>query len=344
MSINKVDVSVNYYGKPYQTIVTLLTLWKHSRQHIGTIYLVIEKNQPYQQYGGVKLLQWALKQLPVEYYYPVHFYYHGSPPIDSLGDRDTRYGLKYQYGLENTDKKFHFLSHNDCLYQADLLGMMLEQVNDAEEEIAGVGMIGQCWNCPALAAQKCDGSRFEQFQPKPQEYRDLLNKYLNVISLPPAREAIHYNLIEKGQTYPLPECRLNEYACLINTELYQKLAYPKGKMLPLGAAWHGTDWGTVWFYEMVNSGYKFLHFPFDPHMVHAPFTPAKSGHVSDNNPEEYSKTEENAHQFLQKDFPELAYIPSMVRFSIALNKPWTIIRRFFEKAKARLSFFVQSPR
>ena len=337
MNITKVDVSVNYYGKPYQTIVTLLTLCKYSRQHIENIYLVVEKQQPFDQYGEFKLLKWALKDLPVHYYFPDHFYYHGSPPIESLNEADKRYGLKYQYGLEKTDKVFHFLSHNDCLYKADLLGMMLQQVKKSEGEVAGVGMIGQCWNCPALFAQVCDRSRLEQFHPSAEEYLNIMEQY--PVPMASARKAIHYNLIKRGYTYPLPECRLNEYACLVNANLYQQLTQPRGVILPLGAAWHGTDWGTVWFYSMVNAGYKFIHFPFEPHMAHAPFTPAKSGHVSDHDSIEYYKNEENAQQYLQKEFPAAVAFPLKVRLAAMLYPHKVAAQRFSVKVKDRILSF-----
>lgn len=327
MKTHKVDISINYYGKPYQTLVTLLTLWKHSRHHIDTIYLVIEKQQPYTQYGVIKTMQWALRHLPVRYRYATHFYYAGSPPLASLNDPEMRYGLKYQYGLEKTTNKFHFLTHNDCLYKDDLLGMMLEQVSDSGEEIAGVGMIGQCWNCPAFFAKVCDGSRFERFRPTPAELLNLVNQY------PPPRASLHYDLIEQGYTHPLPECRLNEYACLVNAEQYQKLTQPNGKIVPLGAAWHGTDWGTIWFHDMVNLGYKFVHFPFEQHMTHAPFTPSKSGHMSDHDPNEYQKTEENAWHYLQKEFPEALQVPLTVKLAAFLYQCQAITQRLPGKAK-----------
>jgi hypothetical protein len=330
MNTNKVDVSLNYYGKPYQTLVTLLTLWKHSSQHIDTIYLVIEKQQPYAQYGVLKMMQWALRHLPLRYYYATHFYYAGSPPLASLNDPEKRYGLKYQYGLEKTDKKFHFLTHNDCLYKDDLLGMMRDQVSHSVEDIAGVGMVGQCWNCPAFFAKVCDSSRFEHFQPTSEELRSLVDQYH------PPRAAIHYDLIEKGYVYPLPECRLNEYACLVNSERYQQLTRPQGEILPLGASWHGTDWGAIWFHDMVNAGYKFINFPFEPHMVHAPFTPSKSGHKSDKDPNEYFKTEENARQYLQQEFPEALVVPAMVKFSAFLSQCQATAQRFPGKARRYL--------
>ncbi len=330
MSTNKVDVSINYYGKPYQTLVTLLTLWRHSRQHIGTIYIVIERQQPYGQYGSIRLLQWALQDLPIHYYFANQFYYHGSPAIDSLSDPKIRYDLKYQYGLEKTNKRYHFLSHNDCLYEDDLLGSLLAQVESSNEIVAGVGLIGQCWNCPAFSAQLCDGSRFEEFRPTGAQNLTLVDRYK------PPRAKIHYALIETGYNHPLPECRLNEYACLVNAEQYKALTLPRGKMLPLGAAWHGTDWGAVWFHDMVNAGYKFINFPFEPKMTHAPFTPTKSGHTSDRDSDEYFKIESKARQYLAAEFPDALVIPISVRIAAWFYQGKATARRFPEKLKSAI--------
>ncbi|TDB69217.1 hypothetical protein [Arundinibacter roseus] len=337
MKIGKVDVSINYYGKPYQTLVTILTLWKHSAHHIDRIFLVIEKEQPYQQYGSIRILQNALKDLPVTYYFSSSFYYHGSPPLEFLQIPEKRYGLKYQFGLEKTDKPYHFLSHNDCLYQADLLGMMIRQVEEAptEAEVAGIGMIGQCWNCPAFFSKQCDGSRFEQFKPTASELLQLVENY------PPPRAAIHHRLIQDGYVHPLPECRLNEYACLVNAEKYKALTMPKGAILPLGASWHGSDWGAVWFYQMYHLGYKFIHFPFEPHMQHAPFSEAKSGHMSDHNRVEYFETESRARNFLTTNFPELRLSTLDVRVRAGLFQAQQQGRRLPGKLRSQVKVLLK---
>lgn len=330
MKTNKVDVSINYYGKPYQTLVTLLTLWKHSQQHIGTIYLVVERQQPYDQYGSIKMLQWALRRLPIQYYFAKRFYYHGSPTTDLLDDPQIRYDLKYQYGLEKTNKRYHFLSHNDCLYKEDLLGSLIAQTNASEEEVAGVGLIGQCWNCPAFSAQLCDGSRFEEFRPTTAENLALVDRY------EPPRAAIHYALIEAGYNHPLPECRLNEYACLVNADQYKALTVPIGKILPLGAAWYGTDWGAVWFYNMVNAGYKFINYPFEPQMTHAPFTPTRSGHTSDRDSDEYFKIEIKAREYLAVEFPTVLTVPIPILYKTWLYQSQVDTIKQLKKLKSRI--------
>ena len=36
----KVDVAVNVYGKPYQTVLSILSLLKYSKNHINNIYII----------------------------------------------------------------------------------------------------------------------------------------------------------------------------------------------------------------------------------------------------------------------------------------------------------------
>jgi hypothetical protein len=326
--MQKVDVCINYYGKPYQTAVTLLSLWKHSSRHIDKVFVIIEKVQPYDEYGSVPLLKYVLKDLPVEYVYPKHFYYAGCPPLSWLDDPEKRYGLKYQFAFENSTSKYLFLTHNDCLYNSDLIGKMLPSMQD--EKVAGVGLIGQCWNCPAMSAKLCNGDKFESYKPNAKELRELTIKYS------PPREEIHLELIDNGFVHPLPECRLNEYACLINVEAYQRNVFPKGDILPLGGNWHGTDWGTIWFYEMYNRGYQFIHFPFEPDMIHAPFSNNGSGHVADSDLDLYKQTENQAHDYLLKNSIIDGDIPFLVSLQQTQIKANLLIEKIIKKVKSRL--------
>src|SRR5665647_1201839 len=42
----KVDVAINYFGKPYQTLLTIESLLEHSDRHLDLIYLIKEPQQP----------------------------------------------------------------------------------------------------------------------------------------------------------------------------------------------------------------------------------------------------------------------------------------------------------
>lgn len=293
--MKKVDVCLNFYGKPYQTIVTLSSLWEHSKKHIDRIFIIVERQQPHNHYNGVYILKHYLKDMPITYFTPKYFYDGvGSPPVEWLQDPEKRYGLNFQYALEKSDKNLMFITHNDCLYKEDLLGKMLARLKAEKtvEKVAGIGLIGQCWNCPAFEAQVCDSNRFHEYQPDSHQLTNLIEKF------PPVRRAIHEQLIDNGYLHPLPECRLNEYACLINVPYYNKEVYPGSNVRPFGGSWHGTDTGAVWFYEMYNLGYKFINFPFEPAMIHAPFADNGSGHKGNSNQSLYQRTEAAAREYL----------------------------------------------
>jgi hypothetical protein len=292
--MRKVDICMNYYGKPYQSIVTLRSLWQQSSEHIDRIYVIIEKKQPHDRYDSIAILKFYLRDLPIIYFTPAYFYLGvGSPPTDWMEDPEKRYGLNFQYAFEHSDKEFLFVTHNDCLYKSDLLGKMLFSLEaSGGKGVAGIGLIGQCWNCQAFSAKLCNSEVFEQYRPDKAELVQLVDTY------PAPRTKIHHSLIDMNHIHPLPECRLNEYACLINTRIYNKEVMPKGNVVPFGGSWHGTDTGAAWFYDMFNMGYEFINFPFEPHMTHAPFSVTGSGHMNDSNEDFYNRSETNAYNYL----------------------------------------------
>jgi len=46
---NKIDVVINVYGKPWQTLCTLKSLMINSGHHIDKIFLIKESEQPYSE-------------------------------------------------------------------------------------------------------------------------------------------------------------------------------------------------------------------------------------------------------------------------------------------------------
>ena len=322
--ISKVDVCINFYGKPYQTVVTIKSLWKHSNKHINRIFVILEKVQPHHDYESIVLVKHLLEGLPITFYTPEVFLALGTPAEHLLSIPKQRYGLNFQYAFEKTTQDFLFISHNDCLYHDDLLGQMIDRV-EAEGDyshIAGVGLIGQCWNCPAAFAKVCDSTKFEKYIPSKEELTHLVDKYS------PPRAKIHHKLIQAGFIHPLPECRLNEHACLINAKLYNQVVKPVGEVLPLGGNWQGTDTGAIWFYQMVNRGSKFIHFPFEPAMTHAPFATSESGTKSDNDLEEYRAIEQKALSYLlAHKYIENTDLPRRVRMKKAYVKYLHIVKR-----------------
>jgi hypothetical protein len=293
----KVDVSVCFYGKPFHTILAIKSLLKYSKQHINKIYITIEKKQPQNDLNGIFLVKQMLKHEPVVYFEPKYFYNLGKLDEGKVRlDEDYRYHIPYQYVLEKSNCDLVMVMHNDCLFHDDMVGKMLEIFEENAGKLAGIGPIGQCWNCPAGFEKKCNSKTFDEYHPTKQELIELMGRH----NIP--RPEITMKLINENRLHPLPECRLNEYASLINTSIYRNTTLPKWNNVTYAGAWDGCDWGTVWFYQMVNQGYKFKHLTLEDYATHAPFNEIGNGISAYGKAEIYWNSENLAKNYLMENY------------------------------------------
>ena len=217
----KVDVSIAFYGKPYQAIVTIKTLMQYSSQHIDKIYLSRERLQPHNDYVGIfKILDYFRNDPSVKIVVQYPHYFLGLGVRDyERAKVDTRFrqSIMYQYPLEVSDKKYLVVMHNDMLFYGDMIGDMLKEFEKGPKNLAGVGSIGQCWSCPAGPdwGNKCNSKMFEEYVPTTEEAMALAEAHAT------PRRDIQLKVIRNGRTHILPECRLNEYCAMIDLEKYQ---------------------------------------------------------------------------------------------------------------------------
>ena len=139
-----VDVALNVFAKPYQTALSLLSLFKFSGAHIDRVYLQFEP------YGSA--FDHASPYIMAEYFQdravvsqPEIWLQLDAADPSRLNDPAYRHSIRYQYAFEHSDKQFLLTLHNDVLVLRDMVGAMLEQIKDA----FAIGSVGQCWNCPA---------------------------------------------------------------------------------------------------------------------------------------------------------------------------------------------------
>jgi hypothetical protein len=274
--MNKVDVIINVYGKPWQTLSTLKSLLKHSKQHIDKIFLIKEKQQP-----NNENVTWIYDYFDNLIVYEPNTYSFVSSSIDYKNEND-RFKVRYQYGFEKSDKKFVFVTHNDVLYTGDIIGDMLNLIG----ENLSVGQIGQCWNCPAKSNNLCSGEIFNEV--------NISYDVLYTLSYPHVRTQI--SMIDKNNPKPLPECRMNEWSCLINREIVMKECKPLGDVSLFGE--YGLDLGTKWFREMYLKGYKFID--YRKNFIHC-FWSDSSGYDTQRNIDKYKKSELNAANYYNQN-------------------------------------------
>jgi len=288
-----VDVAISVYGKPYQTVVTLLSLLRYSEQWINKIYVTIDKQQP--EGADFTLLRQVLEPYNVVYYEPLFFI-----PYSNILKSRKRYllhfppfrkAVRYQYAWEKTDRKYLFFTHNDVLYTGDLIKEYLENIGDG----IGIGKVGQCWNCPAFMARKCGGEKYWQYRPSFEEVKELYDQYGSKRGTP------FYEVSTPEEPWPFPECRLNEYASMINMQVARPVTLPNGPALPYGLIGN-IDTGSEWFRKISLLGYKTKHFDFDPYAQHAWTNGVNNGNQALHNRALYDAEEQMARQKLQEEF------------------------------------------
>jgi hypothetical protein len=290
--MSKADVVISAYGKPFNTAVTIASLLKHSSEHIGRIFVQSERSQPHGE-----VFQYFRRCFPdqeiVQYTPSVHIGYSPMSHADLnriKEDKDFRRSLRYQLAWEDSSEDFIFISHNDCLYESDIIG---EFIRVAGGGYLGVGGIGQCWNCSANYAGVCDGDRHDTFLPTYEEAIEIVKTFPGPRTAPEA--------IVRNAPMPFPECRLNEFACLIDLRKARPLTLPYGRSWPFGTL--SMDIGLLWFKEMRLRGERFRN--FWGNFRHAPFSGRGNGHEAVASSDEYERQEEGARLYLRQNYPHV---------------------------------------
>lgn len=306
--MDRVDVAINIFAKPYQTALAVLSLLKQSSAHVGTIWLQYEpmgsRYDSISPYMVARYLQ-EVVNWPCRVFQPE--FWLAREPVDRarLGDATYRMGIRYQYAFEHSQSHRLLLMHNDIFVFKDALGDMLAAMGDA----FAIGQLGQCWNCPANAAKvvkgimdvpPCTPERYEEFRPDAATLRRLYAHARKLgIFVRPYDDGFAEGFDQ--QPWPLPECRVNEWFCLLDLERTRPNCAPFGPALPPGAfsacGACNLDTAVPWFRAMHALGFRARHFDLTRSLRHWVGTGKKS-------PRLYAQAEDNAHRLLQTHFPD----------------------------------------
>lgn len=296
--MQKIDVIINVFGKPWQTLVSLKTLLKHSSDYIDKIYFIEEPQQP----NGDNV-SWVVDEL--NYKNTVHFkpkyslWINGTDRNRYVQEEEYMMSLRYEYGIRMTDKKYVMIIHNDVLFTSDIIQPFINNINGG----FGIGLIGQCWNCPLFHETMCDGSKYNSVNHNYMEVMRAVNKH------PQSRTFIFQGIINQNNPKPMPECRINEWCCLIDADLYKQNVIPNGNVLPFGG-YFKVDLADAWFEGMVNNGYKAEFYNIYQNMKH--------GYFEDTKPTpEYCLNSHNGHSAL---FNQSIYLSEEEQAKIIYNK------------------------
>lgn len=199
-----------------------------------------------------------------------------------------RYSIRYQYGIEKSKAEWVFVTHNDMIYKKDLLEKYLNQIGD----FVGIGDIGQCWNCPAYG--DCSGEKYLDYRPTKKEIFKLYEGKENLRG---------HKIIQKNYNgWPLPECRLNEHAALLNRNILKNQTFPKGNIEPIG--YNSYETGINFFAKLSRRGFKFKHLSHHLFAEHAYFSKKRNGHSSFIDKNLYVFEENKAREIVENNIDE----------------------------------------
>lgn len=257
----KVDVAVQSYKKPESLIYTLLSLKKNCGVHIDTIYINDDCS-------GNGVIEHYTKPEFLELMHPIRIkvrtnikpsgYTHTivtkevvlrKPLIQQLQllghffiNRAKWYSttddIRYQWAINNTDKRYIFLIHDDIKFFDDVLGLYIKTI-EADEKLAIVGDLGGSKRCPYGPCGKNCGSQKIMEGVYPSENWPITGTHSMI-----------HTLLGRYKR----NCRINEWCCLIDVAKDKEIE--KGGVF-FGNYEGGGDVGCYWFYKIIKSGYKF---------------------------------------------------------------------------------------
>ncbi|MDR2161962.1 MAG: hypothetical protein LBO77_07505 [Desulfovibrio sp.] len=303
-----VDVALNIFAKPYCTSLSLLSLLRCSGRHINYIYLQFEpfgsQYDADQPYLIVDFLASSLGNR-IRVFQSEHWLHLAPPDPARLGDAGYRLGIRYESAFEHTREKYLFVMHNDVFIQRDIIGMLLERADGA----FAVGQVGQCWNCPArlpslMRAAGCgtEGCRPETYAAFQPDFDQLVRLYEAArqadVFVRPWWEGWEERY--RAKAWPLPECRVNEWSCLVDMEQTREHVLPLGPVTPFGAFEQCgvicLDTATAWFRELNRLGLRARHVDLRGFLLHFVGTGKMTAY-------RYARLEDNARLLLERHFP-----------------------------------------
>lgn len=259
----KVDVAIQSYKKPESLVYTLFSLKKYCGEYIDNVYInddcsgnniiehykmpdlqkrlypiniIIRKNTKPSGYTYTLLTKemWKRKKLKDKLKLIGHFF------IGRLKYYSTSDDIRYQWAINNTDKKYIFLIHDDIKFFKNVLELYINEM-EKNENLAIVGDLGGCEFCEfGPCGEKCSPEKIIKKQYPCKEYPITgrrKNKILTLLG--------RYNR----------NCRINEWCCLIRVSIAKELKEKYG--IYFGNYEGGGDVGTYWFEKIIRLGYDF---------------------------------------------------------------------------------------
>ena len=262
--MEKIDVIVQSYRKPESLIYTLLSLKKCCGEHIDTIYIdddqsndgtidlynekliktmepikiLVRVNQKKSGYTHTCMTWKAFKKKTFFEKIQLFSYFF----INRIKFYKTSDDIRYQWGINHTNKKYVFIIHEDIKFYADIIGLYLNCFAN-NPNLAIVGDLGGSKRCEfgPCFEKDCNPSKIMNGY-RPCKDWPLTGKEKNFI----------YKIIGRKSRH----CRINEWCCMLDVEKAKILENKYG--VYFGNYEGGGDVGTFWFEKAIHEGFDFI--------------------------------------------------------------------------------------
>lgn len=260
----KIDVAIQSYKKPESLIYTLLSLKKHSGNYIDTIYINddVSGDNTISYYKDEKFLslmspikieirvnkkrgKWSSTFVTREIIRKRNIIEIFHLLIAFVVNRAKWYystdEIRYQWAINNTDKKYLLIIHDDMKFNGDIVSKYIDEIN-RDENIAIVGDMGGSCYCPfgPCGTKECSQKKVMEGY-RPYKQWPITGEYKSIV----------YKLLGRKRR----NCRINEWCCMINVNITRIIGETTG--VYFGNYEFGGDIGSYWFDVIVRHGYNF---------------------------------------------------------------------------------------
>lgn len=260
--MEKIDVAIQSFKKPESLIYTLLSLKKFCGEIIDTIYInddcsgdeVVQHyyNQEFINLMSPIKIKIRVNRKPSGYTFTlmtkeafkkktlkekIRLILH--IPIKRLKLYKTSDDIRYQWAINNTDKKYLFIIHDDIKFYQNIAEIYLSKFKN-DSKLAIVGDMGGARLCPfGPCGEKCSPEKIMNGY-RPWELWPITGK-----------QTIIHRILGRYQR----NCRINEWCCMIDVDIARSLGERYG--IYFGNYEGGGDVGTFWFEKIIKLGYHF---------------------------------------------------------------------------------------
>jgi hypothetical protein len=257
---HKVDVAIQSYKKPESLIYSLLSLHRQSKDSVDTVWINDDKSggDILDIYNSLALKNalhpWKIKVREnkvrmgwwlsfVKGYKPNYLSYSFMlirmlwNYYQSRHIFVERQDIRYQWAIDNTDKKYLFVMHDDMLIKKDVVGVYYKAISDLDNP-AIVGELGQCWRCV-----------FNKLGCTPEK---IISGY---------RPGDFWPMTKLSSSDHAWACRVNEWSAMLSVSAAKEIE--QKDRLFFGNFDNKGDTSAYWFATAVSSGYDFTD-PINP--------------------------------------------------------------------------------